>query len=131
MIILLLLAGCAPSNRSGISETVTKRCRSILSGDIRGYRDTVGGDLLESFVRDPSVRNRFTAHSRKLTAQGVVFDGVFITSVEVHEYRMQAEVQYIEKLRDSRKSWAYTHTAVLEFIDGKWRIILDRQKKTG
>ncbi len=117
---LLLSAGCGDS-RSQIENTLKNYCRSRVEGDYSVYKDCIGGALLVNAVQSESFQQRFEAQGEKNREEGLFFAEIFVKDSEISEY--SAKVSFIEKHAAGSRTWTYEYTAVLEYIDGSWRII--------
>lgn len=129
LLFAFIMVSCS-SHKKSIKETVRLYCQSRINGDLELYRAQLGGRSLELLLTSKNAVKKFERIANYYKKNEILFDGIFITSIEVNLYRMQALAKYIEKLKDGKRSWAYSHVSRLEYIDGKWRVIADRRKKT-
>jgi len=129
LLLLALLAACSP-DPGRIEGVLADYCRSRAEGHFPAFRVATGGDILLQTLRDRSFRKRFEDAGAENAKNGTLFIEVYVTSIDIDRIRHQAEAVYLEKFGKGLKTWAIHHQSALEYIDGAWRVIDDRQLTT-
>jgi len=120
----ILFFSCTPNYDSGYENTIVTVCKSKISGDFDDYISSLGGNLLYNGYSRYKVKRNFLRQAKRYQRKGISFQEIFIKSKSFQSRKLRIKISFLEKLAyKSGRFWTVSHNWILEYIDGKWRVV--------